>query len=420
MRTQKSTPLPNLPHDETPHGWLGGGIKHALIQCGILLACFEIYRVMNGLSSRQASKAHINAAQVVHFEQWLGIFLEPQAQRLTWSHHGLPFALGVTDGSLVRNVTVTVYAHGHITWLATMLLWVYLFRRDFFSYIRNMIVATSMIAILLPAVFPVAPPRFTLIGAPFRMADLTGVPVSEQTYAHLAGFDLYSALPSVHVLWAMLTGLGLWLGSPRTSARLLCLLFPLTVSAAVVVTGNHYVLDCVAAAAILWSCQAAQWCWKTRWSPTYVPTPRVREQAAAAMIHALDGPLVVCACFGTILLAVGDRLQHLAGMLILCCACVALIHAQRRLRRGGMLCSNVPQADWWCGLLLVAGATAVDADQATLRAAGAVLWCIAAAIPLAARIHHEAASDRTHADPVCIHADAASLSLTRDRQLTPG
>jgi membrane-associated phospholipid phosphatase len=80
----------------------------------------------------------------------------------------------------------------------------------------------------------------------------TGVRYGQSVYGSVAGFnaDQLSAMPSVHIGWALLAGLVI-VEVSRSRWRWLALAYPLLTMLAVVVTANHYWLDGIAAALLL-------------------------------------------------------------------------------------------------------------------------------------------------------------------------
>ena len=90
--------------------------------------------------------------------------------------------------------------------------------------------------------FPVAPPRFA---APL-MDTLTRYDTLGAAHAH-GLVDLYAALPSLHVAWAVWVAAAIRSQTP-TRWGLLAFAYPATTSFVVLTTANHYVVDIVAGA----------------------------------------------------------------------------------------------------------------------------------------------------------------------------
>ena len=80
----------------------------------------------------------------------------------------------------------------------------------------------------------------------------TAVLYHQSVYGSVAGFnaDQLSAMPSVHVGWAILVAVAV-ITTARTRWRWLILLYPAVTTLAVVVTANHFWLDGIVAAALL-------------------------------------------------------------------------------------------------------------------------------------------------------------------------
>ena len=120
-----------------------------------------------------------------------------------------------------------------------------------FRRVRRVFVVTTLLAFPWYALYPLAPPRFMQpYGFPFVDTLHAASPVSPSSEG-LAGANLYAAMPSMHIGWTAVAALWLvaalpWrrLGVVLGSAHLALMCF------AVVVTGNHYVLDIVAGLAI--------------------------------------------------------------------------------------------------------------------------------------------------------------------------
>lgn len=122
---------------------------------------------------------------------------------------------------------------------ATGLFFLWLWRNERASYprFRNAFLVATALALALQARFPVAPPR--LVGLHDTVASLAHVSVGRVT-------DPLAAMPSLHAGWAVGVGVGVWRRS-----RVFAIAYPAIVVLATLVTGNHFVLDAVAGAALM-------------------------------------------------------------------------------------------------------------------------------------------------------------------------
>ena len=139
------------------------------------------------------------------------------------------------------------YAGLHFVLVIGCLIWVYVWHRRKYPQVRTTLVLFTAAALLIQFI-PVAPPRM-LPGD--GMID-TGLLYGQSVYGSVAGFraDQLSAMPSVHIGWALLAALVI-VEVSRSRWRWLALAYPLLTMLAVVVTANHYWLDGIAAALLL-------------------------------------------------------------------------------------------------------------------------------------------------------------------------
>jgi len=139
------------------------------------------------------------------------------------------------------------YAGLHFVVVIGCLIWVYVWHRRQYPRVRTTLVLFTATALLVQFI-PVAPPRML----PGDGIVDTAVRYGQSVYGSVAGFnaDQLSAMPSVHVGWALLAALVI-IEVSRSRWRWLALAYPLLTMLAVVVTANHYWLDGIAAALLL-------------------------------------------------------------------------------------------------------------------------------------------------------------------------
>jgi hypothetical protein len=135
----------------------------------------------------------------------------------------------------------------HFPVLIACLVWLFVRHRDSYRRLRTTLVFFTGACLLIQLV-PVAPPRM-LPGT--GLVD-TAVLYHQSVYGAVAGFnaDELSAMPSVHVGWAVLVAVAV-ITTARTRWRWLALLYPAATTLAVVVTANHFWLDGIVATAVL-------------------------------------------------------------------------------------------------------------------------------------------------------------------------
>jgi hypothetical protein len=151
------------------------------------------------------------------------------------------------------------YAAMHMTVMLAFLIWLFLRHRDRYRPVR-MVMAWTTLGCLLLQLLPVAPPRM-LPG----IID-TGLIYDQSVYSHGLPIDQLSAMPSVHVAWAVLVGYYTWRISP-SHWRYIGPAHSVITIFVVVATGNHWWLDGIVAVAILsicaWTVYGVRMGWRT-------------------------------------------------------------------------------------------------------------------------------------------------------------
>jgi hypothetical protein len=172
--------------------------------------------------------------------------------RARWLWHAervlhLPSETGLQQPFLPHPVLVQAfnlyYDILHFPVLGACLIWLYARHRDSYPPIRTTVALFTGISLLIQLI-PVAPPR--LLPAT-GMVD-TAVRYGQSVYSWHGGFDAdeFSAMPSVHVGWALIVAIAVITAS-RSRWRWLAAAYPALTLLAVVVTANHFWVDGIVA-----------------------------------------------------------------------------------------------------------------------------------------------------------------------------
>jgi hypothetical protein len=215
----------------------------------VVVTCIEVSDdLLRGLVfPRDIAATQANAVRVMDFEQDHSLWIEPSLQRFfEQTHHILGLAVTWPHVVTVFNSLYGI-AHGLVT--ALVVTWLYWRRPNLFPFVRNVFAIATTLSVVTYNAFPTAPPRLAtglrFDGAPFHFEDTVfasgGVNLS---------FDKYAAVPSLHIVWALIAGLSLAIAARQPIIRLIGLAHPFLMAISVMVTGNHYLFDCLAAAAI--------------------------------------------------------------------------------------------------------------------------------------------------------------------------
>ena len=185
-------------------------------------------------NERGRQRAARNADRVAALEERLGLRVEPAVQQAALRHRRLVDMLNV--GHAVGNLGLSV------GWL------IVLHHRRSPAFIRERRAAAAAYAGALPVflAFPTAPPR--------RREDQVdtfldrGIDLEHQWLVPF--YNPIAAMPSHHVAFAVVTGIGMARFARNPLMRAVGVVYPAAVATVVVSTGNHYVLDVIAGAAL--------------------------------------------------------------------------------------------------------------------------------------------------------------------------
>jgi PAP2 superfamily len=187
------------------------------------------------LDSGGRERARLNADRVAALERRLGADFEPAVQRVLLRHPRLLHGLNVGYG--LFNVTLTV------GWL------VLLYRRRDPGYhpLRRACALAYVGAQPVFLLFPTAPPRVSE-GFVDTLSEISGIDLEHPFL--LRFYNPVAAMPSLHVTFAVVTAGAIAERSRSRMTRAAAYSYPALVSLVVAGTGNHYVVDAVAGAAL--------------------------------------------------------------------------------------------------------------------------------------------------------------------------
>ncbi|HZP72761.1 MAG TPA: phosphatase PAP2 family protein [Gaiellaceae bacterium] len=184
-----------------------------------------LYQLVRGLADRDPSRAIANGYHVVHLET----DVVHRLYELTFQHF-------VDQRHLLETAVSWTYWNSEFTVVGLAVLWVYLRRHEAFVGFRNSVLLANVIGLIGYVVMPTAPPR--LLGVGFVDQHRDGL-------VSLAA-NPYAAMPSLHAADALIVGVVLFSVCRSRWAKALWAVWPVWVWFAVMATGNHFWLDCVA------------------------------------------------------------------------------------------------------------------------------------------------------------------------------
>jgi PAP2 superfamily len=205
-------------------------------ETAVIGVLYGLWQLAGRLSLNGRDGAYQRGRWIADAERWLPLPSEHSLQQAVLRHR------------LVVETANLYYASMHMTMMLTFLIWLFVRHRAEYRPVRHVMAWTTLFCLLVQ-LLPVAPPRmFPDLG----IVD-TGLLYDQSVYSNGLPIDQLSAMPSVHVAWAVLIGYYVWRISP-SRWRFVGPAHSVLTVLVVVITGNHWWLDGVVAVAILAAC----------------------------------------------------------------------------------------------------------------------------------------------------------------------
>ena len=210
-------------------------------EAALLFGLFALWQYAGSFSVLPSSGGLPRGRWLWHAERVLHLPDEAAAQRLI-----LPHPLVVETFNLY-------YAVLHFPVLIGCLIWLFAWHRGHYRQVRTTVVLFTGVSLLIQFI-PVAPPRM-LTGT--GLVDTAAV-YGQSVYGSPGiDADQFSAMPSVHVGWALIVAIAV-IAASRSRWRWLAVLYPAVTTLVVVATANHFWLDGIAAAVLVVAAMGVQ------------------------------------------------------------------------------------------------------------------------------------------------------------------
>ena len=194
------------------------------------------YFGIRGRTEASVDLALAHADDVASAEAALGVAAEAAVQA------------PVTASPPLATLANWVYVWGHWPVILTVMAWLVVRHRDVFRRLRDGMLVSGFLGMLVFVTYPVAPPRLAGLG----LVDTVTESSSAYRYLQPPAFvNQYAAMPSLHVGWDLLVGVAVVSATTTVWLRTFGVVMPLLMTWAVVATANHYVLDVVAGIALV-------------------------------------------------------------------------------------------------------------------------------------------------------------------------
>jgi hypothetical protein len=212
-----------------PRGWVD-----LFRQIGMFALAFLLYDLVRGLVAiGNPYKPFGDAMKIIDFERALHVFVEPSIQGWAENSH------------LLMNVLAWSYLNTQFVITTATVVFIYVRFNQSYYFVRNMFLIAMGLALVGYWVFPTAPPRlmpewgFTDTVSQLMTGDKGSVDYT------LAGSvaNMYAAVPSMHVCFAVMIGWPMARLVSWRPAKVAWMLYPLLVTFVVVATANHFLVD---------------------------------------------------------------------------------------------------------------------------------------------------------------------------------
>lgn len=205
-------------------------------QAVIVIVAIGLYFSVRGLTVGSYDVALAHAHALVDLERDLGIYVEPRLGSL------------VADSETLATLANWIYIWGHWPVIVVTMIWLAMYHRHHLLRLRDAMIISGILGMLIFASYPLAPPRLAGLGITDTITERSR---SYRVLQPPAFVNQYAAMPSLHAGWDLLVGIAIASAATHRAVRLVGVVLPALMMLSVVVTGNHYVLDVVAGIALV-------------------------------------------------------------------------------------------------------------------------------------------------------------------------
>jgi hypothetical protein len=216
-------------------------------EIAIIAFGYWLYSLGRNAIPDQATIAYRHGRSIEHLQDIL---------KLNWERSVNQF---VARTEWLAQILNYYYATLHFVVTIGVMVWLFARRSHVYRGARTVLVATTLLGLLGFYLYPTAPPRLL---PQYGYIDTL---LKYHTWGSLADPDVaqhsnqFAAMPSLHIAWALWSGIALFLCARRLWVRLLGVAYPIGTLIVIVGTGNHFILDAVVGAGIVAVGFGLQW-----------------------------------------------------------------------------------------------------------------------------------------------------------------
>ena len=198
------------------------------------MGAYFVYVLTKGLvHSDTRAEGLVNGEKVASLQRDLGFLWEPAWQ--SW-------ALDNVEALVVTMNWVYIITYWPVILLAAFILFVK--KRHDYNFYRTVVFVNLTGALITFMIFPVASP-FAIPSVELLDSIQEFGPKSYGSEGMASYYNISAAMPSLHFSWTVIMGVLFWRSFPGW-CRFIGLLYPVLTFFAIVLTGNHFILDAIA------------------------------------------------------------------------------------------------------------------------------------------------------------------------------
>jgi hypothetical protein len=210
-----------------------GPRKAHILELSLVVGAYLVYVLTRGLIFSDASDTGmVNAGRIISLEKTLGFFWEPGWQ--SWVLTNVKALAAFFNWTYIFTYWPIIVVAGSA---------LYVVNRPKYYYYRSVVVINLVFALLIFMVFPVT--------SPFNITEYFVNTIQElgPTFygsPQMASFyNVHAAMPSLHFSWTVILGV-LFVRTFKGWFRLAGLIYPVATFLAIIITGNHFIMDAFA------------------------------------------------------------------------------------------------------------------------------------------------------------------------------
>lgn len=203
----------------------------------LIAACYSAYSLVRNLVPTAEDAAMQRAVELLSAERALGLDIEYAVNRLFVDLQWLGVAANYYYATLHFAVTIGV------------MVWLYVWHPGRYSKFRSLIFATTVTALLGFWLYPLAPPRMLSGYVDTVIAFNTWGLYDSSPIATVS--NQFAAMPSLHTAWSLWCAVAIYTTAKRGWVKALAVAYPTVTVVVILGTANHFILDAVGGALVL-------------------------------------------------------------------------------------------------------------------------------------------------------------------------